>query len=155
MSSFVLKSSEELAKRLLRLGVHKAGGPKAVQEWTGLDTSEVSRLGNDDVDRHIHFSRIIEINEASGNAIIKAWARQCGLALIDAEQVEKPATVVKASGEAIEKSAAFVSTVLAAGADHNCTNYEYRDAEAKKNESIAAIENAFDALGGLRVVKSA
>lgn len=151
MNKFVPTDSELLAKQLFRLGVHKAGGPKSVQEWTGLDPSEISRLGSDDVDRHVHFSRIIELDQASGYSITKALARRAGFELVDADQAAKEReTVAHAAVAALEANTAFISTTLEAGADGKATNHEIRNAETKKNAAIAMIERAFDALAALR-----
>jgi hypothetical protein len=151
MSDYRPTKYEDLAKQLFRLGVHKAGGPKAVQEWTGLDTSEISRLSNDSVDRHAHFSRIIEIDEAANHEILKAWARRAGLEVIEADREGVAGeTVSKASVATLEASTGFITSTLEASADGAATNNEIRDAETKKNTLIGAIERAFDALTALR-----
>lgn len=58
------------AKRLVKLAVQKAGGQHAVSGLTGVDTSQLSRWGNEDDDeRHITLYRAMEIDEAAGDAI--------------------------------------------------------------------------------------
>lgn len=155
MTDFVLTPAEAMAKQLLRLGVHKAGGAKAASEWTGLDESEISRLGSDDIDRHVHLSRMIELDEASDHAILKAWARRYGFEVIvnEAAQANRQ-SVAKAAGDGIEASASYFRKVFEAGEDGVATNNELREVEKRKNKVIAGIEESFDALQSLRVVKA-
>src|SRR5216684_3851654 len=62
------------AKRLVKLAIHKAGGQHAMSDSTGIDTSQLSRWGNEDDDeRHIPLYRAMELDEAAGDAIFKGW----------------------------------------------------------------------------------
>ena len=67
------------AKRLVKLAIHKAGSQHAMSDSTGVDTSQLSRWGNeDDAVRHIPLYRAMELDEAAGDAIFKGWARWRG-----------------------------------------------------------------------------
>jgi hypothetical protein len=89
MGDFKLSDSERYAKSLVRLAIHKTGSLRMASEWTGIQESELSRYGSDDVDRHIPFYRAIELDEAAGDVMLKAWARRRGFDLVSKEQREE------------------------------------------------------------------
>jgi len=54
--------------------IQRAGGQHAMSDSTGIDTSQLSRWGNEDDDeRHIPLYRAMELDEAAGDAIFKGW----------------------------------------------------------------------------------
>lgn len=146
MTEFAPTPSQDLAKQLLRLGINKAGGLRASSEWTGVDVSELSRMQKTNVDRHVHFARIIEIDEASEHAILKAWARRYGLEIVSVDEQAKPVSVSTAVGNQLEASAAFSRTALDVSADGKATPSEIRELQTTKHAAIATIERTFDAV---------
>jgi hypothetical protein len=134
---------QEFAKRLARLAVYKLGGVNAAAEFTGIDEGELSRFQNEHTDRHPPFFRIIELNEACGDAILKSWARSRGFELIGREQKrELTEGIAKLAGKIATESAAFLSTALEAGSDGICSHHEVREIETAKADAIEVIETA-------------
>lgn len=154
MSKYVPTQSQAFAKSLLRLGVHKIGGAAVAAEWIGVQESEISRMGSDDVDRHIHLSRFIELDEACGHALLKALARRYGFEVVVNEAASAHRqNVVKAAGDGIEASARYFRKALDFGSDGDFSNNEQRELEGDKHKLIAEIEGVDTALHSLRVVK--
>ncbi len=107
------------AKRLVKLAIQKAGGQHTMSDLTGIDTSQLSRWGNeDDAVRHIPLYRAMELDEAAGDAF-KGWARWRGADLVFREHrqdvAENMLSAAKAHGD-------FVATALEAASDGVCTN---------------------------------
>lgn len=151
MSDYSAKGYEALAKELFRLGVFSAGGPKEVQERIGLDTSEISRLGNDGIDRHVHFFRILEIDDAFGNEVLKKMCRRAGGEFVkDEDKATAKENITHASVAALEAGIEFHASVLEAGTDGQYSNNEKSLLEKKKNALIARVERVFNAVLGFR-----
>ena len=63
-----------------------------MSDSTGVDTSQLSRRGNEDDDeRHIPLYRAMELDEAAGDAILKGWARWRGADLVFREHRQEVA----------------------------------------------------------------
>ncbi|MGX1107857.1 MULTISPECIES: hypothetical protein [Bradyrhizobium] len=86
------------AKRLVKHAIQRAGGQHAVSDLTGVDTSQLSRWGNEDDDeRHITLYRAMELDEAAGDAILKGWARRRGAEVVFRDQDHESADKISTS----------------------------------------------------------
>src|SRR5207302_1760077 len=115
------------AKRLVKLAIHKAGGQHAMSDCTGIDTSQLSRWGNEDDDeRHVPLYRAMEMDEAAGDAILKGWARRRGAVITFPDRQELVENFHKAASVAARAQGDFVSTAHEVAADGVCTTHEER-----------------------------
>lgn len=152
----MLTKSQEFAKRLVRLAIHKAGGGKAASEWTGIDEGELSRFGSEHTDRHAPFFRILEINEASDDAILKSWARARGLELITKEQKrELTDGIAKLAGKMTTEFLGFTAAALNAGSDGICSYHEARTVDAAREATVEAIQTAAETVISMPRVRGA
>lgn len=153
MEKLVLTEIQAFAKRLVRLAIHKAGGNLAAADFTGFESSELSRFASDDVDRHISLWRAMTLDEASGDVMLKAWARRRGFDLITGEQrAELAQNVTKLVGKLAHASADLQSTALDAIADGKTTNNEIKQTEVCAGALIGAAEDTVQAVAKLRAV---
>ncbi len=136
------------AKRLIKLAIHKAGGQHTMSDRTGIDTSQLSRWGNEDDDeRHVTLYRAMEIDEAAGDAILKGWARLRGAELVFHDQKEDAtANIHKLAAVAAKAHGDFVATAHEAAADGVCTNLEERELNSKKQSHDEASDNLYGAV---------
>lgn len=143
----MFSKSQEFAKRLVRLAIHKGGGGRAVSEWTGLDEGDWSRYASEHSERHAPFYRIIELNEASEDAILKSWARARGFEIITKEQKrELTEGIAKLAGKMTHEFLGFTAAALNAGADGVCTYTEARAVDAAKEATVEAIHDAAESV---------
>lgn len=153
MASIKLTPSEKYAKALVRLMVHKAGSNRSAAELTGIQESELSRYGSDDVDRHISFSRAIEMDEVFGDVMLRAWMRRRGYEAVSTEQrAELSLSVDKLIARLHHAAADFTGTVIEVREDGKSTPNEMKKAESDAAELIVTAENLVKAVGQLRVV---
>ena len=136
------------AKRLVKLAIHKAGGQHAVSDATGIDTSQLSRWGNEDDDeRHIPLYRAMEMDEMAGDAILKGWARRRGADLVfHGQKQEKAENIHKLAAVAAKAHGDFVATAHEAASDGVCTNLEERELSTKKQSHDEASDSLFSAV---------
>ena len=136
------------AKRLVKLAIHKAGGQHAMSDSTGVDTSQLSRWGNDDDDeRHIPLYRAMELDEAAGDAIFKGWARWRAADLVFREHRREVAeNMLKLAASAAKAHGDFVATAHEAASDGVCRNLEERELNGKKQWHDEASDNLYGAV---------
>ncbi len=136
------------AKRLVKLAIHKAGGQHAMSDSTGVDTSQLSRWGNDDDDeRHIPLYRAMELDEAAGDAILKGWARWRGADLVFREHRQEVAeNMHKLAASAAKAHGDFVATAHEAASHGVCTINEERDLSTKKQSHDEAPDSLYGAV---------
>ncbi|MCP1844419.1 DNA-binding transcriptional regulator YdaS (Cro superfamily) [Bradyrhizobium sp. USDA 4524] len=136
------------AKRLVKHAIQRAGGQHAVSGLTGVDTSQLSRWGNEDDDeRHITLYRAMEIDEAADDAILKGWARRRGAELVFRDRADESAeNFHKLAAHAAKAHGDFVSMAHEAAADGVCTNLEERELSAKKHSHDEASDKLFAAV---------
>ena len=136
------------AKRLVKLAIQRAGGQHAMSDSTGIDTSQLSRWGNEDDDeRHIPLYRAMELDEAAGDAIFKGWARWRGADLVFREHRQEVAeNMLKLAASAAKAHGDFVATAHEAASDGVCTNLEERELHAKKTSHDEASDNLYGAV---------
>ena len=136
------------AKRLVKLAIHKAGSQHAMSDSTGVDTSQLSRWGNeDDAVRHIPLYRAMELDEAAGDAIFKGWARWRGADLVFREHRQEVAeNMLKLAASAAKAHGDFVATAHEAASDGVCTNLEERGINGKKQSHDEASDNLYGAV---------
>jgi hypothetical protein len=136
------------AKRLVKLAIQKAGGQHAVSDLTGIDTSQLSRWGNEDDDeRHIPLYRAMELDGAAGDVILKGWARRRGAELVFRDQEQEPAeNIHKLAATAAKAHGEFVAMAHEAAADGTVTNLEERQLSAKKQSHDEASDNLYGAV---------
>jgi len=139
------------AKRLVKLAIHKAGGQHAMSDSTGVDTSQLSRWGNDDDDeRHIPLYRAMELDEAAGDAILKGWARWRGADLVFREHRQEVAeNMHKLAASAAKAHGDFVATAHEAASHGVCTINEERDLSTKKQSHDDASDSLYGAVARL------
>src|SRR6266481_4137237 len=140
------------AKRLVKLAIQKAGGQHAMSDSNGVDTSQLSRWGNDDDDeRHIPRYRAMELDEAAGDAILKGWARWRGADLVFREHRQEVAeNMHKLAASAAKAHGDFVATAHEAASDGVCTNLEERELNGKKQSHDDASDSLYGAVARLR-----
>src|ERR1700692_1096898 len=120
------------AKRLVKLAIQKARGQHAMSDSTGVDTSQLSRRGDeDDAVRHIPLYRAMELDEAAGGAF-KGWARWRDAELIFREHRQETAeNMHKLAGVAAKAHGDVVSTPHEAA-------YDEKIAQAEAIEALKA-----------------
>lgn len=136
------------AKRLTKLAIHKAGGQHAVSDLTGVDTSQLSRWGNEDDDeRHISLHRAMQLDEPAGDTILRGWARRRGAELVFSDQDQAAAeNFHKLAAHAAKAHGDFVSMAHEAAADGICTNLEERELSTRKASHDEASDKLFAAV---------
>src|SRR6266403_2590580 len=136
------------AKRLVKLAIQRAGGQHAMSDSTGIDTSQLSRWGNEDDDeRHIPLYRAMELDEAAGDAILKGWARWRGADLVFREHRQEVAeNMHKLAASAAKAHGDFVATAHEAASHGVCTINEERDLSTKKQSHDDASDSLYGAV---------
>lgn len=153
MGEFKLSDSERYAKSLVRLAIHKTGSNRMASEWTGIQESELSRYGSEDVDRHIPFYRAIELDEAAGDVMLKALARRRGYDLVSKEQREElTLNVNKLVGKLAHAGADLTSTAIEATEDGRVSHNELKQTEAAAGAVVDTAERVVSAVAQLRAV---
>lgn len=148
-----INDSERYAKSLVRLAIHKAGKARLASEWTGIQESELSRYGSDDVDRHIPFYRAIELDEAAGWVMLKALARRAGFELMSKDQREELSlNVNKLVGRLAHAGADLTSTAIEATEDGRVSHNELKATESAAAAVVDTAEKVVAAVTQLRAV---
>lgn len=143
----MLTKSQELAKRVTQFAVHKLGGGRSAEQFTGIDDTRLSRYQNENEDSHIRLFEFLDLDEATRREAMKYLAQQCGLEVITpSEKRELRESLTKLLGRVTEQLGKFVGTSANAAADGICTVSERRDVDDVRDGAHEAVNALADAV---------
>jgi hypothetical protein len=153
MADFKITAAESYAKRLVRLSINKAGSGRMAAEMSGIHDSDLSRYGNEQVDRHIPLALAIELDRATGWAMLKMMAHDAGFELVTKEERHELAlNVNKLVGKLAHASANLTSTAIEATDDGVASHNELKATEACASAVVDTAEKVVNAVAQLRAV---
>lgn len=133
-----LTRTQEIAKRAVRFAVHKLGGGRSAEQFTGIDDTRLSRFKNDNTDDHIYLFQFLDLDEATAHEALRYLAAEFGLEVITEQQKRELCDIARLSGRVAQTGADFLATALEAGSDGVCTNNEVHQLDAKYATASAA-----------------
>jgi hypothetical protein len=142
-----LTKSQELSKRVTQFAVHKLGGGRSAEQFTGIDDTRLSRYQNENEDSHIRLFEFLDLDAATRHEALKYLAQQCGVEVITpSEKRELRESVTKLLGRVSQQLGKFVGTAANAAADEICTVSERRDVDADRSEAHGVVDQLADAV---------
>lgn len=157
----MLTRSQELAKRVVKFAVHKLGGGRSAEQFTGIGDDRLSKYISAGPDsggtiHHIPLYKFLELSEAADHEPLKFLARQYGFDFVTAdERREIQDGLVKLAGRAAQAVGDFVATAADAGSDGICSHNEVAPVDIKKAAAINAVENLAGAVVNLPRIRGA